>query len=148
MGGFAMLDARSDSPVMTGVIPYLSLAGRAAEALDFYARAFGAEELGRMPDPQSPGRLMHAQAAINGGALMMTDSEMGAGTGEGARTFGHLQLVVSDGRAWWDRAVAAGCAVVEPYARQFWGDDWGLLEDPFGFRWAVLQDGEGRVEGA
>lgn len=135
-----MLDAQPDPSVMSGVIPYLSLDGRAAEALDFYARAFGAEELERLAEPGDPARLMHAGTVINGRALMMTDSGMG-GEGPPARNFGHLQLVVADGRAWWDRAVAAGCAVVEPYARQFWGDDWGLLEDPFGFRWAVLQDG-------
>ena len=57
----------------------------------------------------------------------------------GEAGFGHLQLVVADGRAWWDRAVAAGCRVLAPYERQFWGDDWGLLEDPFGIKWAVLQ---------
>ena len=55
--------------------------------------------------------------------------------------FGHLQLVVADGQAWWDRAVAAGCKVIAPYERQFWGDDWGLLEDPFGLKWAILQPG-------
>jgi PhnB protein len=46
---------------------------------------------------------------------------------------------VADGRALWDRAVAAGCRVIAPDDRQFWGDDWGLLEDPFGIKWAVLQ---------
>lgn len=133
----------SDPTVMNGVIPYLAMAGRTAEACDFYARAFGATELGRMPFPDGKPGLIHAQIEINGGALMMTDC--GAMNADGSEKsaietgFGHLQLVVADGRAWWERAVAAGCKVLAPYERQFWGDDWGLLEDPFGIKWAVLQ---------
>jgi PhnB protein len=134
----------TDPAVMNGVIPYLAMAGRAAEACDFYVRAFGATELGRMAFPDGTPGLIHAQLEINGGALMMTDhSEYGDGSDKAAQRggFGHLQLVVADGHAWWDRAVAAGCRVLAPYERQFWGDDWGLLEDPFGVKWAVLQTG-------
>jgi PhnB protein len=137
----AATTTRPHADVMRGVIPYLNLAGRAAEAADFYARAFAAVDLGRMPDPERPGRHMHVQIEINGGALMMTDHGC-----EGAATApplasGHLQLVVGDGKAWWDRAIASGCTVVMPYERQQWGDDWGLLRDPFGIQWAVLQPG-------
>jgi PhnB protein len=114
------------------------MAGRAAEACDFYVRAFAAADIGRMPMTDGAPGLMHAQVAINGGALMMTDHGGGASPSYG---FGHLQLVVVDGHAWWDRAVAAGCTVLAPYERQFWGEDWGLLEDPFGIKWGVLQTG-------
>jgi PhnB protein len=69
----AATSERTDGRVMRGVIPYLSLDRQAGEAADFYARAFGARDLGRMPDPEKPGRLMHVQIEINGGALMMTD---------------------------------------------------------------------------
>ncbi len=130
---------------MQGVLPYLAMAGRTAEAMDFYARAFGAEDIGRMPFPDGQSGLMHAQVLINGGALMMTDHGMNPGGAEhGAiqTDFGHLQLVVEDGRAWWDRALAAGCTVLAPYERQPWGDDWGLVQDPFGLKWAILQSGE------
>lgn len=140
-----MTDApvRPDARLMTGVIPYLAMAGRAAAACDFYARAFAATDMGRMPMPDGAAGLMHAQVAINGGALMMTDHGMegGAAGPSPSYGFGHLQLVVADGRTWWDRAVAAGCTVLAPYERQFWGDDWGLLEDPFGLRWAILESG-------
>lgn len=130
---------RPDDAVMNGVIPYLNLGGRAGEAADFYVRAFGAKDLGRMPDPNSAGRMMHVQVEINGGALMMTD---GMSTDEQPKPQGlHLQLVLGDGQAWWDRAVAAGCTVEQPYERQFWGDDWGLLRDPFGLLWGVMQPG-------
>jgi PhnB protein len=126
---------------MRGVIPYLVYAGRAGEAADFYARAFGAIELGRSPLEGQPGQYMHVQVEINGGALMMTDHVMKADPAIGASPMptGHLQLVVGDGQAWWDRAVAAGCTVHQPYAMQFWGDEWGLLADPFGVTWGVLQ---------
>ena len=125
----------TDPAVMNGVIPYLLMVGRAAEACDFYARAFGAKGLGRMPFPDGKPGLIHAQIEINGGALMMTD-EARADAREALQS---VQLVVADGQAWWDRAVAAGCRVLAPYERQFWGDDRGLLEDPFGLKWAVLQ---------
>lgn len=129
---------RPEDRVMQGVIPYLALDGRCGEAAEFYGRAFGAQDIGRMEMEGQPGRYMHLQVQINGGALMLTDhSDMGSAQGGGAMR-GHLQLVVPDGQAWWDRAVAAGCTVVAPYARQFWGDEWGLLRDPFGLLWAVL----------
>ncbi len=137
-----MADTLPDPAVMAGVIPYLSMAGRAAEALEFYAGAFGGTELERMADPQDPDKLMHCSTVIHGRALMMTDYV--AGDGPPARNFGHLQLIVADGRFWWDRAIAAGCTVIDPFQRQFWGDDFGLLQDPFGIKWAILQPGPGR----
>lgn len=131
---------RPEERVMMGVIPYLAMGGKAAAAADFYIRAFGARDLGRMPLENGAG-LMHAQVEINGGALMMTDHSMSSATDAPPMASGHLQLVVGDGRMWFDRAVAAGCTVLEPFARQFWGDDWGLLQDPFGIKWAVLTPG-------
>lgn len=130
-----------DPALMRGVIPYLALEGRAGEAADFYQRAFAGLDLGRVPDAERPGCYLHLQMAINGGCLMMTDHggcEQPPASGQ-SRQYGHLQLVVDDGPAWWERAIAAGCEVVQPYERQFWGDDWGLLRDPFGLHWAILQ---------
>lgn len=129
---------------MQGVLPYMVMAGRTAEAMEFYARAFGAADIGRVPFPDGQPGLMHAQVMINGGALMMTDHVMDPG-GAGQRAtgvgFGHLQLVVDDGRGWWERAVAAGCTVIAAYERQPWGDDWGMVADPFGLKWGIMQDG-------
>lgn len=138
MSDAAMTTSERPHPeVMRGVIPYLDLNGRAAEAADFYARAFAAKDLGRMPEEGNPGRHLHVQFGVNGGALMMTD---GMSTEDRPGPQGlHLQLVVGDGAAWWRRAVDAGCEVVMPYERQFWGDMWGLLRDPFGVQWGVLQ---------
>lgn len=130
-------ETRSPDPrVMMGVIPYLGMNGRAAEAAGFYARAFGARELGRFPDEDDPERLMHIQIEVNGGALMMTDMTAPGETPVSPQGF-HLQLVVRDGDAWWSRAVGAGCEVVMPFQLMFWGDRWGLVRDPFGLQWAV-----------
>ncbi len=131
---------RPEDRVMQGVIPYLALPGQAGAAADFYIRAFGARDIGRMPFEGRPGEFMHVQVEINGGALMLTDNDMMSSAVGGTEPIprGHLQLVVPDGQVWWDRAVAAGCTVLAPFERQFWGDTWGLLSDPFGLKWAVL----------
>ena len=136
---------RPEDRIMQGVIPYLSLAGKAGEAADFYAKAFAAKDIGRMPFPDRPG-FMHLQVEINGGALMLTDHSEGPVAEGSPIARGHLQLVVPDGRAWFDRAVAAGCASVMPYERQPWGDDWGMVRDPFGLLWAVLTPNPGLWE--
>jgi PhnB protein len=125
-----------DARTMRGVIPYVAMDGRAGAAADFYRRAFAARDLGRVPGADDPSRLMHCQVEINGGALMMTDMHAPDAPVERPQGF-HLQLVVEDGALWWDRAVAAGCTVLMPFQRMFWGDRWGLLADPFGLRWAV-----------
>jgi len=134
--------ARPDVSLMRGVIPYVGYGGSANEAVNFYTKAFGATDLGRLPDGERPDLLMHAQVEINGGALMMTDMGCEGVIDPGPLNRAHMQLVVEDGRAWWDRALAAGCTVVMPWERQFWGDDWGMVADPFGVQWAILQPGE------
>ena len=126
---------------MRGVIPYLSMDGRAGEAADFYVQ--GLRRQRPRPDArrEHPAELMHCQVEINGGSLMMTDMR---GPGEPVlkpQGF-HLQLVVADGDLWWNRAVEAGCKVVMPFEKMFWGDRWGLLEDPFGITWSVNEAAE------
>ncbi len=132
-------DPKIDARTMQGVIPYIGMDGKAAEAADFYARAFGARDLGRMPMEGDPGRLMHCQVEINGGALMsdMTGPDMPAQKPQGF----HLQLVVEDGDFWWNRAVEAGCTVAVPFEKMFWGDRWGLMTDPFGLSWSIDEPG-------
>jgi PhnB protein len=67
---------------------------------------------------------------------MMTDCR-GPGEAPGQPHGFNLTLVVDDGEAWWSRALAAGCTVVMPFERQFWGDRWGTLLDPFGLKWGI-----------
>ena len=111
--------------------------GRAAEAADFYKKAFAAEEVMRHTADDGR-RLMHVHLRINGGSLLMSDEfpeysqsqvrEMGGFT---------IHLQVDDSDAWWERAVAAGCEVRMPLENQFWGDRYGSLRDPFGVDWSI-----------
>ena len=128
-------DVKIDARTMRGVIPYIGMDGKAGEAADFYVRAFGARDLGRLPG-EDPGRLMHCQVEINGGALMMSDMRAPDAPVQKPQGF-HLQLVVGDGDFWWNRAVEAGCKVVVPFEKMFWGDRWGLLTDPYGLSWSI-----------
>ncbi len=119
------------------VTPHLVCAG-AAEALEFYKKAFGAEELLRLPGPE--GKLLHACIRIGDSALMLADEFPACGSRgpkalEGSPVTLHLQ--VEDVDAFVARAVAAGAKVTMPIADMFWGDRYGRLEDPFGHQWAV-----------
>ena len=120
-----------------GVTPHLCVAGAAA-AIDFYARAFGATEVMRLPGPD--GRLMHASVLLNGAMVMLNDEypEMG-GLGPKARggTAVTLHLHVPDVDAAVARAVEAGARLVMPVEDMFWGDRYGLVEDPFGHQWSL-----------
>jgi PhnB protein len=129
-------ETRPQPATMRGPIAHLNLDGRADAAAKFYAQAFGARDMGRFPDEANPGQFMHVQLEINGGALMMTDCR-GPGEPVSEPQGFTLTLVVDDGDAWWSRALTAGCTVVMPFERMFWGDRWGLLRDPFGITWGI-----------
>ena len=122
------------------VTPHLICAG-AADAIAFYQKAFGATELMRLPGPD--GRLLHACVAINGAPVMLADEfkDAGAHCNTSPSTLGgtpvSIHLNVSDANAFFDRAVSAGARVVMPVADMFWGDRYGVVEDPFGHHWAI-----------
>lgn len=123
----------------TGLAPYLTIrGGRGAEAIQFYKRAFGAEEVARMPAENSD-KLMHAHLKINGSPLLMSDDFPeymgGKEAPEPASVTMHLQ--VDDADRWWKRAVEAGATVKMELADQFWGDRYGQLKDPFGHSWSI-----------
>lgn len=110
----------------------------AAKAIDFYKEAFGASELMRLPAPD--GKLMHACMHINGSSVMLCDEfpEMGnQGPASLKGTPVTLHLTVDDADAFVDRAVKAGAKVIMPVADAFWGDRYGVIEDPFGHRWSI-----------
>lgn len=112
-------------------------AGRAAA---FYAEAFGAQEVSRIPVPD--GRLMSVQLRIGGGLLHLADEfpEMGV---LAPPTIGGtpvvLALEVADAEVVFARAVAAGATVRQPLADMFWGGRHGQVDDPFGHRWNIGQ---------
>lgn len=121
----------------TAVTPYLAIEG-AGQALDFYKRAFGAEEIARMAGPD--GNVMHAEIRIGGAALMLGEAcpERGASGPKALKGSPVLiMLYVEDADAVVDRAQKAGAKVTQPVAEMFWGDRYGTLEDPFGHRWGV-----------
>jgi len=122
---------------MHTVTPHLVCAG-AADAIEFYKKAFGAVEEGRMAGPK--GRLMHAMIRINGSAVMLVDEmpewgALGPKALKGSPVTIHLY--VEDVDAVVKRAVEAGAKVTMPVADQFWGDRYGKIEDPFGHHWSV-----------
>jgi PhnB protein len=121
-----------------GVTAHLTIRdGKAADAIDFYRQAFGAEEIGRhMADDGK--RIMHAHLKLNGGSLMLNDDFPEFGHGEASAPASvTLHLQVPDADAAWNRAVAAGAEVRFPIADQFWGDRYGQVKDPFGFTWSI-----------
>ena len=117
------------------ITPYLSLKG-AADAIEFYKKAFGAEELFRLPMPN--GDIGHAEIRIGDSSIMLADSCDETGfrdpTNLGGTSVG-LYLYVEDVDAQFARAVEAGAKVIKPVEDQFYGDRNCTLEDPFGHTW-------------
>jgi PhnB protein len=126
-----------ERPTLQGVVPYLMVRG-ASEAAEWYKRAFGAEEVMRMPE-EGGTRLMHCHLRINNGDLFMSDEfpeyDAGAILGDGPRGVS-MFLGVDDADTWYNRAVEAGATVRMPIADQFWGDRFGEVIDPYGHSWA------------
>ncbi|MPZ46397.1 MAG: VOC family protein [Betaproteobacteria bacterium] len=122
---------------MHSVTPHLVCAGASA-AIEFYKKAFGAEELARLPGPD--GKLMHALIRIGDSPVMLVD-EFPAWDALGPKTLKGspvtLHLYVDDVDAFVQRAVDAGARVTAPPSDMFWGDRYGKLEDPFGHHWSV-----------
>ena len=119
------------------VIPYLVVEG-AADALAFYAKAFEAVEVMRMPMPN--GRLMHAEFTIGGSHIFMADVFPGMGGKspiEVGGVTGSIHLYVEDVDASFSRAVAAGATVKMPPMNMFWGDRFAKVRDPFGHEWSL-----------
>lgn len=122
---------------MHTVTPYLVCAG-ASDAIAFYQKAFGATEQMRLPGPD--GRLLHAALRIGDSVIMLNDEfpEMGAfGPKSRGGASVTIHLFVDDADASFARAVAAGATVKMPLNDMFWGDRYGLIEDPFGHSWSI-----------
>jgi uncharacterized glyoxalase superfamily protein PhnB len=122
---------------MHTVTPHLVCAG-AADAIEFYKKAFQAVEMARLPG--SKGRLMHAMITIGDSSVMLVDempewNSLGPKSLKGSPVT--LHLYVDNVDAAFERAVAAGAKVMMPLEDTFWGDRYGQLEDPFGHRWSL-----------
>ena len=134
------MNTRSVKPIPDGmhsVTPHLICAG-AANAIEFYKKAFGASEVSRMPGAN--GKLMHASIRIGDSAIMLVDESPEWGSVGPKALKGSpvvIHLYVGDVDAFTARAVAAGAKMTMPVQDMFWGDRYGQLEDPFGHRWSI-----------
>lgn len=130
--------AKAATPVPSGyhaVTIQLSL-DDAAQGIEWYKKAFGAEEIGRHPGPD--GRIMHAEINIGDTRIMVNDVMQGM---KGPKAYGgspaSFWLYVDDCDAMFNRAVAAGATVQMPVSDQFWGDRGGVVSDPAGYTWWI-----------
>ena len=120
------------------VTPTLTVRG-AADAIEFYKKAFGAQEIMRFPGLDGK-TIMHAEIKIGDSKIMLNDefpqmnclspqSVGGASSG--------IFLYVENADATFDKAVSAGAKITMPIMDAFWGDRCGVIEDPFGHKWTI-----------
>ena len=110
----------------------------AAAAIDFYKKAFGAEEIDRMAGPD--GSIMHAEIRIGDSILMLGEENEQWGTKSPLSlngVHGSLHIYVEDADAAFNRALKAGATVRYPLEDAFWGDRYGKVTDPFGHEWGL-----------
>ena len=130
---------RRVQPVPSGyhsVTPYLAFK-RAADAIEFYKKVFGAREKLRFPDGE---RIAHAEIVVGSSHIMLADEYPGINFGApqpGTPSSVSIMLYVPDVDAAVDRAVQAGATIERPLADQFYGDRVCTLVDPYGHRWFV-----------
>ncbi|MGH9723375.1 MAG: VOC family protein [Bryobacteraceae bacterium] len=121
------------------VFPYLRIRG-AAEAIEFYKRAFGAEELFRLSEPT--GRIGHAEIKIGPATIMLADEfpEYGFQGPQalGGTTFS-IHLHVDNVDALMQQAKDAGATVLRELKNEFYGERSGSVRDPFGHEWLLGQ---------
>lgn len=111
----------------------------ADKAIEFYKKAFGAEEIVRCFG-QDGKTIMHSEIKIGDSIIMISD-EFPQMNCVGPQTLGgtavSMYLYVTDADAWYDKAIQAGAIAVMPVGDMFWGDRWGQVADPFGHKWSI-----------
>jgi len=120
------------------VTPGLTVRG-AANAIEFYKKALGAQELGRMASPD--GKIAHAELKIGDSVIFLSDEFPSMGMTKSPQTLGGctgtLHLYVEDVDSAYQRAIDAGGKAAMPVSDMFWGDRYGTFVDPFGHTWGV-----------
>ena len=111
----------------------------AAEAIEFYKKAFGAEDILRMGGPG--GTVAHAEIKV-GDSIVMLSEEFPGMEGYGSPstlggTTSNLHLYVEDADSVFNKAVEAGCKPAYPMEDTFWGDRYGKVVDPYGHHWGI-----------
>jgi len=130
--------AKAARPIPEGyhsITPQLTL-DNAAQTIDWYKKALGAEEVSRSVGPD--GKIMHAELRIGDSRFMVNDVMMGS---KGPKAYGgspaSLWLYVDNSDTLFNRAVSAGATVQMPIEDQFWGDRGGAVADPAGYTWWI-----------
>lgn len=131
---------KSTQPIPQGyhtVTPYITVRN-AAQAIDFYKKALGAEERSRMVGPD--GKVSHAELKIGDSIIFLADESPSMGN-KSPQTLGgtpsSIYLYVPDVDKSFQRAVDAGGTVTMPVADMFWGDRFGNFTDPYGHKWSI-----------
>ena len=129
------------SPIPEGfhtVTPHLVIRG-AAQAIEFYKKALGAQELSRMAMPD--GKIGHAELKIGDSVIFLADEMQNPGNAKSPQSLGAttitLNLYVPNVDATFKQAISAGGKETMPVADQFWGDRYGSFVDPFGYSWGI-----------
>ncbi len=138
---YRMASKKKVSPIPKGyhtVTPGLAVRN-AAQAIEFYKKAFGAKEKARMYGPDGK-TIMHAEIKIGDSQIML---------GEEMPQMNHLSpqslngtpvnfhVYVRDVDKVFNRALKAGATVTMPVMDAFWGDRYGQVMDPFGHKWGI-----------
>lgn len=130
----------SAKPIPTGyhsVTPAI-IVKRAGDAIEFYKKAFGAQELSRMAMPD--GSIGHAEIKIGDSIVMLGEENREWGALSPESTSGNpqsLHIYVDDADKIFAQAVRAGAKVRQPLEDAFWGDRYGKVTDPFGHVWGI-----------
>ncbi len=120
------------------VTPTLTIKG-AADAIEFYKKAFGAQEMNRFPGPDGKS-LMHAEIKVGDSRIMLCDEmpQMGVLSPKTrGGPSGAIYLYVQNADDIFNKAVSAGASPKMPMMDGFWGDRVGTIEDPFGHVWTI-----------
>jgi PhnB protein len=126
----------------TRLNPYLSFAGNAREAMEFYRSVFGGEleistfaEYGGAPEGMDPEGVMHALLKTDSGLVLMASDGSSGDTGSGSISVS-LSGTDAELRDYWEK-LSAGGTVTMPFEKQMWGDEFGMCVDKFGVPWMV-----------
>ncbi|MGH9528625.1 MAG: VOC family protein [Terriglobales bacterium] len=141
--------APSKTPIPKGfhtATPTLTVRN-AAEAIEFYKKAFGAEEISRHPSPD--GKISHAELKIGDSIIFLADESPAMGNKSPQTlggTSGSIYLYVEDVDKAFQRAVNAGGKATMPVTDMFWGDRFGHVVDPYGQEWGIATHKEDVTE--
>lgn len=122
----------------TTITPYLIIRG-ASNAIQFYQKAFNAIEMRRIQNPND-GNIMHADIKIGNAYFMLADEFLDMGF-KSSQAFGgspaFIHLYVENANEIFNQAQEAGAKIIKPLNNEIFGDRHGIVQDPFGYRWAI-----------